>query len=292
MPGPGRRSRGARPGVHQVRTGRAELLRDADRPAGWLLSVDGVPQSYVDIEDPTYLEFDYVRWMADVLDTVAEPDRPLRVVHVGGAGLTLPRYLAATRPGSGQVVFEPDAELTALVRRMLPVGRADGIRVRAQPGRAGVAGLAAGRADALVVDAFAGGRVPASLTGTGFLAEVVRVLRPGGTYLANIADGPPLDYSRRVAASVLEVFGGGLLVAEPAVLRGRRFANLVLAGASGEASARLPVTELTRRAASAPFRARVLAGEGLARFAAGARPFTDADAVDSPQPPAGIWPPC
>ncbi|HEX5494497.1 MAG TPA: fused MFS/spermidine synthase [Mycobacteriales bacterium] len=287
MPGPDRRTAGARPGRYQVRSGRAELLRDADRPSGWLLSVDGVPQSYVDTADPTYLEFDYVRWLADVLDRLAGPGVRLDVVHVGGAGLTLPRYLAAGRPGSRQVVFEPDADLTALVRGALPLGRASGIRVRAEDGRGGIAGLAPGRADAVVVDAFAGGRVPASLTGTGFLAEVARVLRPGGTYLANIADGAPLRYARRVAATVLEAFGGGLLVAEPAVLRGRRFGNLVLAG-SGAA---LPVADLVRHTAAAPFPARVLAGSGLHRFVAGAAPFTDADAVASPEAPTGIWGP-
>ncbi|MFD1051433.1 spermine synthase, partial [Kibdelosporangium lantanae] len=56
------------PGRRQVRFGTAELMRDLDRPNGWLLSVDGVAQSYVDLDDPTYLDFEYVRRMGDIVD--------------------------------------------------------------------------------------------------------------------------------------------------------------------------------------------------------------------------------
>src|SRR5215831_7934686 len=97
-----------------VRTGRAELLADADRPAGWLLLLDRIRQSYVDLDDPTYLDFEYLRSMADVVDAL--PPGPLAVVHVGGGGCTFARYVAATRPGSSQVVLEPDAALIELVR--------------------------------------------------------------------------------------------------------------------------------------------------------------------------------
>ena len=49
--------------------GRAELLRDADRRAAWMLLVDGVPQSHVDLDDPGYLDFEYVRRLGHVIDT-------------------------------------------------------------------------------------------------------------------------------------------------------------------------------------------------------------------------------
>lgn len=276
----------ARPGRHAVRFGQAELLRDADRRAGWLLSVDGVPQSYVDMDDPGYLEFDYLRWMGDLLDLLAAPGVPLSVVHVGGAAMTLPRYVAATRPRSRQVVFEPDEELTALVRRHLPLPRACRIRVRGVDGRVGLAGLSRHSADVVVVDAFTGGRVPAELTGPRFVDAVARVLRPAGAYLVNLADGPPLVFVRRAVATVLELLGNGLLVAEPAVLRGRRFGNLVVAAS---AQAALPVEDFARCVAGAAFPARVVAGEELRRFVGSARPFTDADAAPSPEAPVNTW---
>lgn len=281
----GRRGQ-AGPGRHAVRFGQAELLRDADRRGGWLLAVDGVPQSYVDLDDPSYLEFDYVRWMAEMVDLCRPAGAPLSVVHVGGAAMTLPRYVAATRPRSRQVVFEPDEQLTALVRRHLPLPRASRIRVRAAGGRAGLAALPARAADVVVVDAFAGGRVPAALAAGGFVAEVARVLRPDGVYLLNVADGPPLAYARRVAAGVAAGLGEALLVAEPAVLRRRRFGNLVLAACrQGE----LPVAEFTRSVAGAAFPARVVAGEDLRSFVGGARPFDDTDAQESPPAPENTW---
>ena len=83
-------------------------------------------------------------------------------MHVGGAGLTLPRYVAATRPGSMQTVLEPDAALTDFVRARLPLPRGSGIKVRAVDGRSGLPDLRDGIADLVVLDAFAGARVPPS----------------------------------------------------------------------------------------------------------------------------------
>src|SRR4030081_2007532 len=110
---------GPTPGRSPVRFGTAELLRDLDRPNGWLLTVDGVAQSYVDLDDPTHLEFDYVRRIGDVIDNLPDPGTALDVLHIGGRGSTLPRYVAATRPGSRQLVLDADGELIDLVREQL-----------------------------------------------------------------------------------------------------------------------------------------------------------------------------
>src|SRR5215831_10024980 len=131
----------------------------------------------------------------------ALPPGPLAVVHVGGGGCTFARYVAATRPGSSQVVLEPDAALIDLVRARLPLPRGARIRVRLQSGRDGVLGMRAGSADVVVVDAYLGGRIPGELTTREFFADLARVLRPDGVLLANLTDGPPLTYTRRVVAT-------------------------------------------------------------------------------------------
>lgn len=260
-----------------------ELLADVDRPGGWLLLLDRIRQSYVDLDDPTYLDFEYLQAFAAVADEL--PPGRLAVTHVGGGGCTFARYLAETRPGSPQVVLEPDGALTAAVRARLPFRRGARIRVRATDGRSGMAALADRSADLVVVDAFAGGRVPAELSTVEFVADAARVLRPDGVLLVNLADGPPGRYSRRVAATLLAVLPQVAAQADPAVLKWRRFGNVVLAASAGA----LPVEGIQRAAAAAMFPRRVLAGPALRRFVGGARPLTDADPMRSPEPPDELW---
>jgi len=258
--------------------GEAELLADADRPGGWLLTVDRIRQSYVDLDDPTYLDFEYVQAFADVLDAL-DPG-PLAVTHVGGGACTLARYVAATRPGSPQIVLEPDTALTALVRARLPLPRGARIRIRPVDGRTGVAALRDGSADVVVLDAFHGGRVPPELATLEFLTDVGRVLRPGGVFLANIADGPPVVYSRRFVSTVRAVLPEALVIAEPAILKGRRHGNVVVAAAR----AGLPVAAVQRASAAAAFPRTVTIG-----FGRDAKPLTDAAPLRSPQPPDEMW---
>ncbi|MDT4925514.1 MAG: hypothetical protein QOG01_3227 [Pseudonocardiales bacterium] len=258
--------------------GRAELLADADRPGGWLLIVDRIRQSYVDLDDPTYLDFEYVQAFADVIDAL--PAGPLAVTHVGGGACTLARYVATERPGSPQIVLEPDVALTALMRARLPLPRGSRIRIRPVGGRTGVAALGDASADVVVLDAFHGGRVPAELTTREFVTDVARVLRPDGVLIANVADGPPVVYSRRLFATVRSVLSDVLVIAEPAVLKGRRYGNVVLAAAR----AGLPTDEIRRASARAAFPRTV-----TVRFSGDEKPLTDADPMRSPQPPDELW---
>lgn len=269
--------------------GQIELLADLDRQGMWMLLVDGVPQSYVDLADPRHLELEYVRRLGHLIDLAGPASAPLRVLHLGGGGLTLARYVAATRPGSVQLAVEADPELAELVRRRLPLeqaGRPDGGRIHVQiaDARAAMAELPAGWFDVVVADAFHGGQTPAHLTSVEFTAAAARVLAPSGVFAVNVGDGPPLAHSRGRVAAIRSVFSQACVIAEAAVLRGRRFGNLVVAAAAGE----LPVAELARRAAADPFPARVLANEALDSFVEGAEPITDLSAEPSPTLPPEV----
>jgi spermidine synthase len=257
---------------------RTELLRDADRPAAWVLLVDGVPQSHVDLDDPRYLDFEYVRQLGHVLDVAAPAGQRLRVLHLGAGALTLARYVTATRPGSAQLAVEADGALVDLVRRRLPVR---GVRIRVGDAREVLEKLRPGYYDVVIADVFAGGQTPAHLTSVEFTAAVRRVLTGSGVYAVNVADGPPLAHARAQVATARAVFGEVALIAGPGVLRGRRFGNLVLVASPGP----LPVGELTRLVAADPMPARVRYGAELARFASGAKPVSDTAARPSPMPP-------
>ncbi|MET9439925.1 fused MFS/spermidine synthase [Streptomyces sp. NPDC006610] len=271
--------------VETVDGGLAQLIPDRDRARAWTLLIDGAPQSHVDLDDPAYLSFEYQRRLGHVADLAAPPGKPVHAVHLGGGAFTLARYVAATRPRSTQQVVERDAALVRLVRHELPLAPGARIRVRSTDAREGLGKVPDGWADLVVADVFSGARTPAHLTSTEYLDEVRRALRPGGLYAANLADGPPLAHVRGQIATAASRFAELALVADPAVLRGKRFGNAVLVASDGP----LPIPELTRRAASDPHPGRVEHGKALTDFAGGAAPVTDAAAVASPAPPASVF---
>jgi len=271
--------------VETVDGGLAELIPDRDRARAWTLLLDGAPQSHVDLDDPAYLSFEYQRRLGHVIDLVAPPGKPVQVVHLGGGALTLARYVAATRPRSTQQAVERDAALVQLVRRELPLDPNARIRVRSTDAREGLAKIPDGWADLVIADVFSAARTPAHLTSVEFLTDVRRVVNDAGCYAANLADGPPLAHLRGQIATAGVVFPELALIADPTVLRGKRFGNAVLVGSAHP----LPIAELTRRAASDPHPARLEHGRALTDFTGGAVPVTDAAAVASPAPPPSVF---
>src|SRR5947208_12298244 len=105
MTGMGRRRE---PDGELVTTGQAELLRDADRRAAWMLLIDGVPQSHVDLDDPGYLDFEYVRRTGHVIDEAAPAGQPPPVLNLGAGALPPARYVASTGPGSPPPAVDVD----------------------------------------------------------------------------------------------------------------------------------------------------------------------------------------
>lgn len=267
-----------------VDTGVAELVPDPDRAGAFTLLLDGAPQSHVDLDDPTYLDFEYVRRMAIAVDLAAPAGDPLRVLHLGGGALTLPRYVAATRPGSSQRVVELDGALVEFVRRELPWPRDPRLRVRVGDAREVLKTMPDGAYDLVVSDVFAGARTPAHLGSVEFAAEVARVLARSGGYLVNIADGPPLAYARGQVATVRAALPRACLIADARVLNGRRYGNLVLVAGRVDP----PIPQLVRRVAGDWFPGRVLHDAELDRFSGGVRPVDDAGARPSSPPPSSL----
>lgn len=269
----------------QVAGGAAALVPDRERPRAWALVVEGAPQSHVDLAAPGHLGFSYQRRLGHVIDLVAPPGMPLRVLHLGGGALTLARYTAHTRPRSTQQVIELDSALVDLVRTHLPWDRGWRIKIRGGDARAGLGKLPDGWADLVIADVFTGARTPAHLTSAEFLVDVRRVLRRGGDYAANLTDGGALSFVRGQLATVRAAFAEVCLAADPAVLRGKRFGNAVLWAADHE----LAVADFTRRVATDLHPGRVVHGAPLAAFTAGAHVVTDATATPSPPPPPGAF---
>jgi spermidine synthase len=243
------------------------VLRDPVRPSGRLLMQDGMDASYVDLADPAHLEFDYLRRMRDLVEATGAR----RVVHVGGAGCALARALAAAHPDRRQEVLEVDAGVLELARSHLGLRRAPGLRVRAGEGRAVLASRPDGSADAVLVDAFVGARVPRHLVTAEAIADLARVVAPRGIAAVNVVDVRPLDDAAAILAGLAAAFPYATAIAPRPVLARRRGGNLVLAGAH----APLPLARLRARAAADPSPAGVLGPEEAEAFAAGAAPWRD-----------------
>ncbi|WP_198587194.1 spermidine synthase [Glycomyces xiaoerkulensis] len=255
-----------------------------DRPNLMHLVADGVVQATIDPADPSYLDAEYMQRIAYLVDAMAEPRRPLRVLHLGAGALAMARYVAATRPGSYQQAVETDAELVALVRAEAPLPRRVKVKIRRTDAREALETAPDRCYDLIITDVYERAKVPSHVTTVEFLRQARRVLRPGGHYAVNLCDGGKLRFLKSALAATAEVWEHAAVMAEPAVLRGKRFGNVVAVAAEAEP----PLAALRRRCAGAPFPCRVLAGAELTEYLAGARPATDAAALSSPPPPASL----
>ncbi|MGY6499414.1 MAG: fused MFS/spermidine synthase [Acidimicrobiales bacterium] len=177
---------------------------DPLRPSGRILQLDTLRHSYVDLDDPTHLDFRYVRLFAATADLVG--DGPIDTLHLGGGGFTFPRYLAATRPGGMNLVIEIDDELVSIAEDHLDLRQGADLEVVVEDARRAVRRLDDDGFDLVVGDAFGGLSVPWHLTTTEFVDDLHRVLRPGGIYVLNVIDGGQLRFARAQAATLDDRF--------------------------------------------------------------------------------------
>lgn len=205
----------------------AIIGRDAERPGGRLLILDDLRHSYVDLDDPTHIEFRYLRVTAAAIEAVFA-DEPLDALHIGGGGFTLPAWLAATRPGSDSHVLELDAGIVELAEEQLGLETGPSLTVDVGDARLGITSVATGDYDFVMGDAFGSRSVPWHLTSVEFLREVDRVLRTDGLYVINVIDGPEMRFARAKVATLQEVFAYVAVVAPPSAIEGQSGANVVL----------------------------------------------------------------
>lgn len=250
----------------------ASVVTDPGREGGRTLVLDGLRHSYVDLDDPTYLQFAYTQRIGDVLR--AQPPGPLRALHLGLGGGSVPRHLAAVRPGSRSTVLEVDPQVPELDRARMGLVTGPDLSVVVGDARTEIAEQPSGAYDVVVGDAFGGLAVPWHLTTREMVAQVARVLRPGGVYVLNVIDFPPLAFARAETATLLEAFDDVALMALPGVLQGRDGGNLVLVAGDGA----LPVDVLRDLAQGRGEPGSVLGRADVERFAGDAPVLTDDDA--------------
>jgi spermidine synthase len=251
----------------------AEVRADRERPGGRLLLMDGVEAAHVDVDDPTHLEFEYLRHLVRLID-IAHPRRlPLQALHLGGGPCTLARYLAATRREVHSIVLEHDPGVIEVAERWMGLRPSPALEVRIGDARALLAGVPDAWAQLLVVDVFDGIQVPHHVTTVEFLEESGRVLHPEGLHVVNLIDIAPLGLAAALAATLRTGFAHVLLMSNRLVLEEGASGNLLLAAADRELDLDL-LTRLVPRDASGW---RVVRGRALQRLADGAPLLRDGE---------------
>ena len=206
----------------------AELVA---RDTGILLMLDGAESSFLDMRDPSHLDFEYHQQMDAVLTALRGAGGPVKALHLGGAGCALARAWDVTRPGSQQVAVEIDEILADRVRTWFDLPRSPRLRIRVGDAAEVVTGLRPGQWDVVVRDVFNGGSVPASCRSQEFLGTCLKALAPDGLLLVNTASMPRAQADAEIAALTRALDGDAscaVIVADPAAVRGRRRGNLVL----------------------------------------------------------------
>lgn len=282
-------AKGTRPdgpveGVYYIDTGDCELIADQDNSNGWLLKINGVMSSHIDLADPLFLDFEYMRWMAALIESrwpvasgkggakaagpAAGAQGKLRGLHLGGGACSLARYFHTAYPDARQVVVELDGKLAEYVRGWFDLPKAPLLRLRVGEAREVTETLTPDSRDFIIRDVFAGSLTPRPLTTAEFNEHIKRVLAPGGIYVVNSGDAPDLKNAREDAATIAAAFEHTVIVADPAMLKGRRYGNMVMAGSD------TPLDEdpqLARRLLGGAVPAHIWDDAQVRAFAAGAR---------------------
>ncbi|MEO5779728.1 MULTISPECIES: spermidine synthase [Arthrobacter] len=280
----GTRPDGPTAGVYYIDTGDCELIPDQDNSSGWLLRINGVMSSHIDLVDPLFLDFEYMRWIAALVESRWPRDaKPkLRALHLGGGACSMARYFHAAYPDARQIVVELDGKLAGYVRGWFDLPKAPLLRLRVGEAREVTESLTPQTRDVIIRDVFAGSITPRPLTTAEFNGQAKAVLAPGGIYVVNSGDAPDLKNAREDAATIAASFEHTMIIADPAMLKGRRFGNMVMAGSD------LPFDGdpgLARRLLGGAVPAHIWNDAKVRAFAAGA-----AVRRDPPAPMAGSAP--
>jgi hypothetical protein len=206
----------------------ARVTDDPSRAGGRTLWLDDARHSYVDVDNYRYLGFEYTQRYGDVINAMAPAGRPLRALHIGGGGFTMPRWLAATRPGSFSRVLEVDPVVVRLGRERLDLRTSASLQVNVGDARVGIRSEPTASYDLVVGDAFGSDAVPWHLATKEFAAEIRRVLKPGGVYVLNVIDLPPLSLLAAETATVRSVFPNVTVMGTKAELDGKDGGNFVI----------------------------------------------------------------
>ncbi|HSK23963.1 MAG TPA: fused MFS/spermidine synthase [Egicoccus sp.] len=253
----------------------ARIEVDADDPSGRSLVLDTLRHSYVDLDDPTHLEFTYIQWFGDVITAVAPDGAPVDALHIGGGGYTMPRYLRAAHQGSASTVLEVDPLLVELAHDELGLEPGADIETLVGDARLTIGEVQADTYDLVINDAFGGVSVPWHLATREFLDQVDDAATDDAVMVANVIDYGPRDFLRAYVATTRAVFDHVAVVGRPGSFAGRDARGLGGNFVMIASDAPLPLDDIREANRRGGRDAEVLAGGDLDEFVGDAAVLTD-----------------
>ena len=152
------------------------------------LHLDKLLHSYVSVEDPTLLAYNYEKVFSELINLVDQRDPRFRILFIGGGGYTVPRYLEALYPESRVEVIEIDPAVTRVAFDHLGLNRDTRIVTYNEDARMTVPKLNSGQYALVIGDAFNDLSVPYHLTTREFNEQIAGLLTPDGIYAVNVVD--------------------------------------------------------------------------------------------------------
>ena len=151
------------------------------------LILDNLVHSYVNLENPLHIEYQYEKIYAEVLKWRFKREAAFSALTIGGGGYTFPRYMEAFYPNAFLSVVEIDPEITGIARRYLGLPDRTRIRTYNTDGRWFVMNCRE-KYDVIFIDAYNDLSIPYHLTTREFAGQLKNILNPGGILLTNIID--------------------------------------------------------------------------------------------------------
>jgi spermidine synthase len=175
------------------------------------LVLDHLIHSYTDLNDPLYIEYEYIRIYEEMVRWQAKKRGSFRTLFLGGGGYTFPRFIEAKYPKAEIHVVEIDPEITRVAQKHLGVSENTRIRSFNEDGRWFVMNCKEkGSYDFIFGDAFNDLSIPYHLTTKEFAAQMKGLLKPDGVLLANVIDSFKKGaFMPSYIRTLEEVFGKG-----------------------------------------------------------------------------------
>ncbi len=151
------------------------------------LVLDNLIHSYVCLDNPLHIEYEYERIYGEVLKWMYRPETAFKSLTIGGGGYTFPRYMEVSYPNAHIDVVEIDPEVSRVVQRYLGLGKGTKIRTYNTDGRWFVMNCR-DKYDVIFTDAFNDLSIPYHLTTREFVQSLKSVLTPNGILMSNIID--------------------------------------------------------------------------------------------------------